>query len=223
MNVEIVGLDERVARHAALADRVRLRIVDQLTVGDASPSDLEEMLDISSSLLAHHLNVLSSAGIVSRSRSEGDRRRSYVTLTAAAFDERGASAVLTAPRVVFVCTANSARSQLAAALWSRRSSVPVASAGTHPAAEVAPGAVRVGRLHNLALGRQKPQSVADVVEPGDFIVTVCDVAHEEVPGRVAAHWSIPDPVRIGTDPAFEAAYTEIERRVDHLAMRLTAA
>ena len=36
------------------------------------------------------------------------------------------------------------------------------------------------------------------------------------------HWSIPDPVRTGTDDAFDSAYDELERRITELAPRLTA-
>ena len=75
----------RAAVHAALADPARLQIVDTLGLGDASPSELAAMLAMPSNLLAHHLHALEQAGLVTRRRSEGDRRRSYVRL-----DPRGA-------------------------------------------------------------------------------------------------------------------------------------
>ena len=50
------------------------------SLGDASPSDLAESLDLGTNLLAHHLKVLEAAGVIRRVRSEGDRRRSYVQL-----------------------------------------------------------------------------------------------------------------------------------------------
>ncbi|PRC46030.1 ArsR family transcriptional regulator, partial [Mycobacterium sp. ITM-2017-0098] len=65
----------RVAIHAALADPGRLAIVDRLLVADASPSELRELLSMPSNLMAHHLNVLEEAGLVRRSPSEADRRR----------------------------------------------------------------------------------------------------------------------------------------------------
>ena len=62
MNTErTTELDRRAAIHAALADPARLRIVDTLTVGDASPSELAAMLAMPSNLLAHHLNALERA------------------------------------------------------------------------------------------------------------------------------------------------------------------
>src|SRR5204862_2194340 len=83
-------------------------------------------------------------------------------------------------RVVFVCTRNSARSQLAASLWNGASAVPATSAGTHPAPEVHPGAVAVARRRHLSLVPQPPRHVDDVLAAQDLVVTVCDNAHEEL-------------------------------------------
>jgi ArsR family transcriptional regulator, arsenate/arsenite/antimonite-responsive transcriptional repressor / arsenate reductase (thioredoxin) len=142
-----------------------------------------------------------------------------------ALDGLVATPVVDAPRVVFVCTANSARSQLAAALWRQASPVPAESAGTDPAPRVAPGAAAVARRHGLApLG--EPQGLADVRRDADLVVTVCDRAHEEIApgaGTAPVHWSVPDPVPAGTRAAFEAAYADLARRVTHLAPRLTPA
>src|SRR3546814_5041194 len=85
-----------------------------------------------SNLLAHHLKVLEGAGLIVRTRSEGDRRRSYVRMVPEATRGLDPQAAVAASRVVFVCTANSARSQLAEHLWRARSAVPAASAGTAP-------------------------------------------------------------------------------------------
>ncbi len=103
---------------------MRLAIVDRLGPGDASPGELAETVGLGSNLLAHHLRVLGEAGVIRRVRSEGDRRRSYMQLrlddpvvwaaAQAGIDDR-LSKSCSVPRVVFVCTANSARSQLAAA------------------------------------------------------------------------------------------------------------
>ena len=72
--------------HAALADPARLRITDTLLTGDASPSELAAMLAMPSNLLAHHLHVLEQAWIITRRRSEGDRRRTYLQLVPGALD-----------------------------------------------------------------------------------------------------------------------------------------
>src|ERR687895_621008 len=81
MDAERTDVARRAAVHAALGDPGRLAIVDALVLGEASPSELQRLLDMSSNLLAHHVRVLERAGVVSRHRSEGDRRRSYLRLT----------------------------------------------------------------------------------------------------------------------------------------------
>ncbi|HXR45197.1 MAG TPA: helix-turn-helix domain-containing protein, partial [Pseudolysinimonas sp.] len=58
MNDELDVVELRAARHAALADSTRLRIVDLLTMGDASPSELQDRFAVPSNLMAHHLSVL---------------------------------------------------------------------------------------------------------------------------------------------------------------------
>src|ERR1700758_1777836 len=122
MNIERPeSLAQRAAVHAALADPARLRIADALCDGDASPKQLGTMLAMPSNLLAHHLRVLEQAGIITRRRSEGDRRRTYLRLLPGALDQRGGPGGRPARRVLFVCTANSARSHLAAALWHQAS------------------------------------------------------------------------------------------------------
>ena len=232
MNTERdTSLEQRAAVHAALADPARLAIVDRLTLGDASPSELQTLLDMPSNLMAHHLRVLQTAWLIGRTRSEADRRRTYLTLLPDALAGVDVGAGTSAPRVVFVCTANSARSQLAAALWRRASRVPVASAGTHPAARIDPGAVAVARRHHVPLKVSRPRPLGDVATPEDLIVTVCDNAHEELinserdgnRGPAAGlHWSVPDPVAVGTDDAFDNTLTELTRRVGDLAGRLHA-
>jgi protein-tyrosine-phosphatase/DNA-binding HxlR family transcriptional regulator len=215
-------LERRAAVHAALADPARLLITDTLLAGDASPSELTAMLVMPSNLLAHHLHVLEQAGVITRRRSEGDRRRTYLQLIPGTLDSLAAPPARAARRVLFVCTANSARSHLAAALWRRASTVPVASAGTHPAAAIDPGAIAVARRHRLALPRLRPRHISDVRHDGDLVVTVCDLAHEELGRQAAVHWSVPDPVPAGDAASFDAAIAELSHRVERLAPRLAA-
>lgn len=81
MNTEWLALVERrAALHGALSDPGRLAVVDLLSRGDASPSELAAELSMPSNLLAHHVNVLVEHGLVERTRSEGDRRRTYLRL-----------------------------------------------------------------------------------------------------------------------------------------------
>lgn len=218
-------LQRRAGIHSALSDPARLRIIDTLSLGDASPKELQVMLAMPSNLLAHHLNVLEREGLLVRNRSEADRRRAYLQLVPSALDGLITGPVGTAPRIVFVCTANSARSQLAAALWRRSSTIPVASAGTHPAARIAPGAVAVANRHNMPLRAARPRLLDEVLDHDDVVITVCDHAHEELRNAhhpAGLHWSVPDPVQVGTYAAFDAVFSELSRRVADLAPRLTA-
>ena len=217
------NLAGRAAKHAALADPARLMIVDALTLGDASPSELQRELEMASNLVAHHLKVLEAEGIVRRRRSQGDRRRTYLTLVRASLDGLvPAGTPPAASRVVFVCTANSARSQLAAAMWTRASRVPAISAGTHPAARIAPGAVAVAKRRGLPLRARRPRALGSLPRSDDdVVVTVCDQAREELVDTRPIHWSVPDPVAVGSDAAFETAFDEINARVEDLAPLLS--
>jgi protein-tyrosine-phosphatase/DNA-binding transcriptional ArsR family regulator len=212
------GAFRRVQVHAALADPGRLSIVDRLLLGDSSPSELQAAMSMSSALIAHHLGVLESAGMVRRVRSEADRRRTYLQLIPESLDLLVPSAARHADRIVFVCTQNSARSQLAVAVWSRRSQLPATSAGTHPADQVHPQALAAAARRKLAMHPRAPRHIDEIVKPTDLVIAVCDNAHEELPndGR-RLHWSIPDPARTGRADAFDEALDELFVRIDHLA------
>lgn len=228
MSDELFSVEARARVHAALGDPGRLAIVDALGYGDASPGEIAHTLDMPTNLVAHHVKVLRDAGLVVRTRSEGDRRRTYLRLVPRALAGLTAGTPWPVPRVVFVCTHNSARSQLAAALWSRRgTSVPAASAGTRPARHVHPRALRVARRHGLVLDQARPAPLDAVMRRDDLVIAVCDTAHEQLGSTAGApagrrlHWSVPDPARIGTDEAFEAAYRELAARIDRFLPVLT--
>jgi protein-tyrosine-phosphatase/DNA-binding HxlR family transcriptional regulator len=222
MSVERDGLLDRARVHAALGDPGRLAIVDTLVAGDAAPGELGAALEMPTNLLAHHLKVLEDAGVVVRTRSEGDRRRTYVRLRPEAIAAVSAPALTGVKRVVFVCRQNSARSQLAAAIWARRSEVPAASAGTEPAARVHPRALKVARRHGLDVAGWRTARMRDVVRRDDLLIAVCDNAYEHLrpEQRPRLHWSVPDPAPVDTDAAFEAAYAELANRIDRLAPAL---
>jgi protein-tyrosine-phosphatase len=220
---DVTSLEGRAAVHAALADPARLRITDVLGAGDASPSELAALLSMPSNLLAHHLRVLEEAGLVARRRSDGDRRRMYLRLVPATLDSLAGLGLLPARRVLFVCTANSARSHLAAALWRQASKVPTASAGTRPAGAIDPGAIAAAQRHQVPLPRLRPRLLSEVQEDGDLLVTVCDLAHEELGTAADVHWSVPDPVTAGDPGSFDAVLAELGRRVALLAPRLADA
>jgi ArsR family transcriptional regulator, arsenate/arsenite/antimonite-responsive transcriptional repressor / arsenate reductase (thioredoxin) len=83
--------------------------------------------------------------------------------------------------------------------------------------------VEAGARYGLDLEGRTPAHVDEVLRDDDLVVAVCDAAYETslASGRpVDLHWSVPDPVRVGTDSAFEAAVVEITARVDRLGRAL---
>lgn len=129
-------------------------------------------------------------------------------------------------RVLFLCTHNSARSQLAEALLERkgRGRFQVASAGAEPAPRVHPLVVEVLREQRIDWSGKRPKPVSSVWgEPWDFIITVCDRARESCPAfpgqPTFAHWGIEDPTEASGDErqrrrAFREALTYLSRRID---------
>jgi protein-tyrosine-phosphatase/DNA-binding transcriptional ArsR family regulator len=213
----VASIAERAALHAALGEPVRLAIVDDLTVSDRSPKDLATRLGVPTNLLAHHLDVLEAVGLIERIVSGGDRRRRYVRLIGEPLARLGATSVPQPDRVLFVCSRNSARSQLAAAVWTARTGQVASSAGTQPADHVHPGAVAAASRAGLDLSRAEPRLI-DADDPADLVVTVCDRAHEELrPGPDWWHWSLPDPVEDGRPAAFDAVITHLDDRIRAIA------
>jgi ArsR family transcriptional regulator, arsenate/arsenite/antimonite-responsive transcriptional repressor / arsenate reductase (thioredoxin) len=212
------SIAERATRHAALGDPVRLGIVEELASSDRAPSELRRMFGLESNLLAHHLDVLQRVGLIERVQSTGDQRRRYVRLRPQALEGIVPGCTIAPAAALFVCSENSARSQLAAALWRHRTGLPATSAGTHPAARVHPGAVAAAERAGFDLSGAAPRSLDEVTDPPALVVTVCDRAHEEIaPGDDWLHWSVPDPVMVGTDAAFDATVDELTDRMQTMA------
>ncbi len=212
------SLAARARRHAALGDPARLAIVEDLVSSDRTPLELQERSGMASNSLAYHLEVLEQAGLITRCQSSGDRRRRYICLVPTALPERPAGAAIEPGSALFVCTRNSARSPLAAALWHRLTAKPAASAGTHPAERIDGGAVAAGRSAGLDLSNVRPRHLDDVGATPELVVTVCDRAHEELDAPPDwLHWSLPDPVEAGTRAAFDATVEELRDRIETLA------
>ena len=225
------GLDDDLVRrariHAALGDPVRLGIVEELQRSDRSPSELADRFGLASNLLQHHLSILDAVDLIERVRSAGDRRRRYLRLRPAVLRPTGVpldpaldpardpalDPALDPP--LFVCTHNSARSQLAAALWRYRTGQAADSAGTEPSPAVHPGAVAAARRRGLELGDRVPRMVGPgEIDAAPLVITVCDRAREEVDlPPTSLHWSIPDPVGSADAAAFDTAADLIDRRI----------
>ena len=131
-------------------------------------------------------------------------------------------------RVLFICTANSARSQIAEALLATKGQgrFIAASAGSNPASRVNPLAIQVLGEAGIDWNGKPPKSTDDVQnENWDFVITVCDNAKESCPifpgHPVTAHWGLPDPAAVaGTESerlgAFRDTLDELGRRLDRL-------
>ena len=130
--------------------------------------------------------------------------------------------------MLFVCTGNSARSQMAEAILNHkgRGVFEGHSAGSHPAEAVNPLAITALREAGIAWEGHVPRGLDAVEqEQWDFIITVCDNARESCPvfpGQpVLAHWGMEDPAAVqGDEPtrcrAFASALSLIARRIDQL-------
>ena len=129
-------------------------------------------------------------------------------------------------RVLFLCTGNSTRSQIAETILSRKGlgRFEVASAGAQPAKQVNPFAIEALEGHGFFWTGHPPRGLDGLdKENWDFVITVCDRAREACPifpGQpVIAHWGMTDPAAVeGTDEekrrAFAAALLLISRRID---------
>jgi arsenate reductase (thioredoxin) len=128
-------------------------------------------------------------------------------------------------RVLFLCTHNSARSQMAEGLLRAVAGdrFDVASAGTE-ATEVRPLAIRAMSEVGIDVTGHTSKTLDQfVAQPWDFVITVCDSANESCPVFQAAsrrlHWSFPDPSRAtGTDDeklaVFRTVRDAIKRRLE---------
>jgi protein-tyrosine-phosphatase len=228
-----------------LADDTRWRLLQLLRQNDCLVMELVERTGLAQNLVSYHLNSLRQAGLVQVHRSDADARANYYGVSlaglAALYEQLGADLAIPgaidlpalAPvTVIFLCRANSARSQIAEG-WLRTLSsarVVVRSAGTHPA-ELHPMAVRVMAEEGIDIGHQRSKHVDELAELAPTaVVTVCDIAREECAVWLQAtnrlHWSIPDPASVGDDTArfqaFRAVRDELRLRAQGLLALLAS-
>jgi protein-tyrosine-phosphatase len=231
-----------------VAHPVRWRLMRELVQSDRAVWELTQLLEEPQSLISYHLGRLRADGLVSSRQSSADGRDSYYALDLAhcqsQFQAAGDAlhpglgpvpappAVL--PRrkgrplhVLFLCTGNSARSQMAEALLLHASggTVVVASAGSNPK-PLHPNAVRVMRKHGIDISANRTKHLDKFVNRRfDMVITLCDRVREVCPefpshpNRV--HWSIADPALAGPSktasyPAFERTAAELETRIGFL-------
>jgi protein-tyrosine-phosphatase/DNA-binding transcriptional ArsR family regulator len=203
---------------------VRWRLMTELARSDRRVRELCSLLGREQSLVSYHLGLLRADGVVSMRRSAADGRDAYYRLDPARLGELLAEAggalrpapAVRAPRLLFLCTGNSSRSQMAEAFAQWRGARAF-SAGSHPK-PLHPEAVRVMGDRGIDIAGRRSKHLEEFAgERFDGVITLCDRVREvcpEFPGQPElVHWSVPDPSRDGT---FAAAADDIERRVDFL-------
>jgi ArsR family transcriptional regulator, arsenate/arsenite/antimonite-responsive transcriptional repressor / arsenate reductase (thioredoxin) len=226
-----------------LSDPLRWHLVGELGRSDRRVGELVELVGKPQNLVSYHLAELRRVGIVSGRRSSADGRDVYYRadllrcrelLGDAGFSlhpglsrgptSRVGTPLRGRPRVLFLCTGNSARSQIAEALVQHRSggAVEARSAGSHPKA-LHPNAVRVLAARGIDIaGRSTKPHSRFARTRFDRVITLCDKVREICPEfagtPIIAHWSIADPaMTANTDTATYAAFQhvtdEIEDRV----------
>ncbi len=238
-----------------LADPLRWRLMRELARSDRRVNELTALSGKPQNLVSYHLRELRNAGLVSARRSSADGRDSYYRVdlarcghllcaTGTALQpglrlgflptDLQPGAAGRAPRVLFLCTGNSARSQIAEALIQERSrhTVEARSAGSHPKV-LHPNAVRVMADRGIDISGRKTKHLRRFARMRfDHVITLCDRVREvcpEFPRHPAvAHWSIPDPAIEGdshdaTYPAFERTAQELETRIGFLLPQLIPA
>ena len=233
---------------------LRWRLLGDLARSDRTVHELTGLADQPQNLVSYHLGKLRDAQLVSSRRSSADRRDAYYTVDLTRVGEllaatgealhpglrlepspASAGPRAKRPRVLFLCTGNSARSQMAEALIRERSGglVEAHSAGSHPKA-LHPNAVRAMREgHGIDLAGQRPKHLSELATKRfDRVISLCDRVREvcpEFPGDPETiHWSIPDPNAghaSGDDeasyPAFQQTAAELETRIGFLLATLT--
>jgi ArsR family transcriptional regulator, arsenate/arsenite/antimonite-responsive transcriptional repressor / arsenate reductase (thioredoxin) len=215
---------------------LRWRLLSELARSDRRVGELCELAGRRQNLVSYHLRQLRDGGLVSMRRSAADGRDSYYALDLVRCGEllAGAGAALHpglatprphavgSARVLFLCTGNSSRSQMAEALCEQLSggAVCASSAGSHPK-PLHPNAVRVMRERGIDISGRRSKHFGEFLDQRfDRVVSLCDRVREvcpEFPGAPEPiHWSIPDPAREATLPAFERTADELSTRVGFL-------
>ncbi|MCU1352716.1 MAG: ArsR family transcriptional regulator [Acidimicrobiales bacterium] len=235
-----------------VGDPLRWRLLQELAHSDRRVNELTALSGKPQNLVSYHLRALRSAGLVSARRSSADGRDSYyridllrcgrllsaagaalhpgLQLEVVRADLRPTSPKRT-PRVLFLCTGNSARSQIAEALLEEQSghTVQARSAGSHPKV-LHPNAVRVLAERGIDISDRRTKHLRRFARMRfDHVITLCDRVREvcpEFPRHPAlAHWSIADPALDGdsddaTYPSFQRTAEDLEARIGFLVPQL---
>jgi ArsR family transcriptional regulator, arsenate/arsenite/antimonite-responsive transcriptional repressor / arsenate reductase (thioredoxin) len=211
---------------------LRWQLLSELARSDRRVRELCDLVGEPQALVSYHLGQLRDERVVSMRRSSADGRDVYYSLDLARCGEllaatgsalhpglRPAPRRAARARVLFLCTGNSARSQMAEAL-AEQQGARAFSAGSHPKPLHAE-AVRVMRGYGIDLSGRRSKHLTEFTRRRfDAVVTLCDRVREvcpEFPGDPEPiHWSIPDPSREGDAEAFERTAADLAARIPFL-------
>jgi protein-tyrosine-phosphatase/DNA-binding transcriptional ArsR family regulator len=230
-----------------IAHEVRWTLLCRLARSDLRVQELAELLSLPQNLISYHLRKLREGRLVTERRSQADERASYYILDLEQLQRLYLTAVSTLHpavtvlsstasvqakqtlrpklRVLFLCTENSARSQMAEALLRHLSQgqVEACSAGSAPARTIHPLARRVMERSGIDLSGAVPKHFDNFCgQYFDAIITVCDRVREvcpvfpDDPERI--HWSFADPAQVkGSEQtqrqAFEQTALQLTTRI----------
>jgi protein-tyrosine-phosphatase/DNA-binding transcriptional ArsR family regulator len=222
---------------------LRWRLLGELARSDRQVHELTALVGEPQNLISYHLGQLRRANLVSARRSSADRRDTYYRL-----DLAGCSAMMSEAgealhpglrlvpppirpevrsrrrvRVLFLCTGNSSRSQMAEALLRRDAgdTVVVRSAGSNPK-PVHPHAIAVMAEHGIDISGARSKHLGRILgHEFDFVISLCDRLREvcpDFPGHPqVVHWSIPDPaVDPEGYPVFQRVAADLIDRIGFL-------
>lgn len=230
-----------------LGHDIRWRLARALSHSDHRVGELVEAVGERQNLVSYHLGLLRRAGVVSERRSSHDSRDVYYSLNLGGLRDgldQGLTGLhpalsvpwpaattasterLPQPRLLFVCTGNSARSQLAEAIARElaRGTAAVFSAGPKPAG-IHPMTLTVLKELGVPVDILHSKSIDEVGGRFDFVITLCDVAREDCPpfqgGADVIHWSLPDPAQSNGSrrelrQAFKRTAQELRQRITFL-------
>lgn len=224
---------------------VRWRLLTELARSDLRVGELTTLVGQPQNAVSYHLGRLRAGGLVSVRRSSADQRDSYYRAELTRFGELiaatgGALHPGLAPRpsadgrsgtrvgVLFLCTGNSSRSQMAEALLMHTAGdlVDAVSAGSHPK-ELHPSAVRVMGEYGIDIAGRRSKHLDEFAgRRFGYVVTLCDKVREVCPefpgGPEPVHWSIPDPAAEKGYAAFRRVAADLHTRIELFTHRISS-
>lgn len=236
-----------------LSHHLRWQILRLLSLSDLRVQEMVAALDLPQNLVSYHLQRLRSYELVIERRSQADAREVYYSLNVKRLRQLFFSSAealhpaldrpvvensgedfekLPLLRVLFLCTHNSARSQMAEGLLRARSGgrIQVFSAGNEPS-RVHPLAIRAMNELGIDISEHSSKSLTEFLgQEFDYVITVCDKARETCPffpgNPIRIHWSLPDPSAVEGDEdrryqAFRDIALQLDTRIGYLLAAIT--